>query len=122
MTSDATHYKHDWRGVPQLAKSAEMHMMLIDKAIEAKSFAVSISPDAKPIGEGYIANFEIDGAKYETVNKVRRAVVHLKNTSDYAWYVERGTDRSRGPTADTPSPFGRGHHILSRTVDFLEQS
>lgn len=115
-------YKHDWRGVPELAKSAEMHMMLIDKGFEAKTFAISISPDAAPIGEGYIASFEVDGAKYETYNGFKRAVVHLKNTSDHAWYVERGTDRSAGPSAGTPSPFGRGHHVFSRTIDFLEHS
>lgn len=99
-----------------------MHMMLIDKAIDAKVFAISISPDAKPVGEGYIASFEIDGAKYETHNGFKRAVCRLTNTSNHAWIVERGSERSGGPTASTPSPFGRGHHVLARTADFLEQS
>lgn len=114
-------YRHDFRGVPQLAKSSEMHMMLIDKAIEAKEFAISISPDAPPYGEGYIASFEVDGANYETISGVKRAVAYLRNTSDHAWFVERG-QRGAGVTASTPSPFGRGHHVLSRTIDFLEQS
>lgn len=115
-------YKHDYRGVPQLAKSAEMHMMLIDQAIDAKAFAISISPDAPPYGEGYIASFEVDAAHYETINGVKRAVAYLRNTSEHAWYVERGTDRSSVTSASTPSPFGRGHHVLGRTIDFLERS
>lgn len=114
-------YKHDFRGVPQLAKSAEMHMMLIDKVIEAKAFAISISPDAPPYGEGYIASFEVDGTHYETFNGFKRAAAYLRNTSDHAWIVERGHQGS-GVMADTPAPFGRGHHVLSRTIDFLEQS
>lgn len=115
-------YKHDYRAVPQLAKSAEMHMMLLDKTFAAKAFAVSISPDAPPLGEGYIASFEVDGSHYETVNGVRRAVVHLRNNSEHAWYVERGTDQSTGMSSSAPSPFGRGHHVLARTIDFLEHS
>jgi hypothetical protein len=114
-------YRHDYRGVPELAKSAEMHMMLIDRAIEGKAFAISISPDAPPYGEGYISSFEVDGANYETYNGFKRAVAYLRNTADYAWYVERGTDRS-GLTSGAPSPYGRGHHVLSRTIDFLERS
>lgn len=114
-------YKHDFRGVPQMAKSSEMHLMLIEKVIEGKEFAVSISPDAPPLGEGYIASFEIDGSQYETFNGFKRAVAYLRNTSEHAWIVERGTEGS-GPVPGTPSPFGRGHHVLSRTIDFLEQS
>jgi hypothetical protein len=114
-------YRHDFRGVPQMAKSSEMHVMLIDKAIEAKEFAISISPDAPPYGEGYIASFEIDGAQYETFNGFKRAVAYLRNTSEHAWIVERGAEGS-GVQAGTPSPFGRGHHVLSRTIDFLERS
>jgi len=115
-------YKHDYRAVPQLARSAEMHMVMIDKAFDAKDFAVSISPDAPPYGEGYIASFEVDGSKYETINGFKRAVAQLVNTSDHAWYVERGTDRSSGISSTAPSPYGRGHHVLSRTIDFLEHS
>lgn len=113
-------YQHDYRGVPALAKSAEMHMMLIDRAIDAKAFAVSISPDAPPYGQGYIDSFEIDGANYETYNGFKRAVAYLRNTAKHAWIVERGTDRT-GVMPGTPSPYGRGHHVLSRTIDFLEQ-
>jgi hypothetical protein len=115
------HYKHDFRGVPQMAQAAEMHTMLIEKAIDAKAFAISISPDAPPYGEGYIASFEIDAAQYERFNGFKRAVAYLRNTSDHAWIVERGAEGS-GVQAGTPSPFGRGHHVLSRTIDFLEQS
>jgi hypothetical protein len=115
-------YKHDYRAVPQLARSAEMHMMLLDKTFAAKDFAISISPDAPPYGEGYIAGFRVDGSKYETINGFKRAVVHLVNDSDHAWYVERGTDRSTGISSTAPSPFGRGHHVLARTIDFLERS
>lgn len=105
-------YKHDYRAVPQLAKSAEMHMLMIDKGFEGMAFAKSISPDAPPYGAGYIESFEVQGSKYETINGTKRAVAHLLNTSDHAWYVERGTSRSQS----------MGHHVLSRTIDFLEHS
>lgn len=105
-------YKHDYRGVPQLAKSAEMHMVMIDKAFEGMAFAKSISPDAPPYGAGYIEGFRVDGGHYETINGTKRAVAYLYNDSDHAWYVERGTSRSANVA----------HHVLSRTVDFLEHS
>lgn len=118
---DDARYQPDFRGVPQLAKGAEMHMMLIDKCFEAKAYAISISPDAKPIGEGYIASFEVDGGHYQTIARIKRATCYLRNTSDHAWIVERGDGKS-GPTPSTPSPFRGGHHVLSRTIDWLERS
>lgn len=99
-------YKHDYSALRSIAKGAEMHIMLIDKAAEAKAFAISISPDAPPYGEGYIADFEIDGSHYETINGLSRATVYLRNQSDHATLVE----------------YKDGYHVLSRTIDFLEHS
>lgn len=118
---DDVRYQHDFRGVPQLAKGAEMHMMLIDACFDAKDYAISISPDAKPHGAGYIGSFEVDGGHYETVAGVKRATCYLRNNAEHAWIVERGTETS-GPTPHTPAPFRSGHHVLARTVDWLERT
>lgn len=105
-------YRHDPSGVRQLAVGAEMHVALIDIALDdAIPFAKSISPDAPPYGQGYIASFEIDGGKVERVAGMRRATVHLINTSEHAIYVEKG----RGN-------YNMGNHVLARTADWLSRS
>lgn len=104
-------YVHDRQGLKDLAVSAAMHLMLIEKAFAAKEYAISISPDAPPYGEGYIASFEVDGSHTERIAGVRRAVAYVRNTSDHAIYVEAGNGRG-----------GKAHHVLARTASWLERS
>lgn len=103
-------YRPDRSGLREIAVGAEMHMHLIDVAFEAKAFAVSISPDAAPYGEGYIAEFEVDGSHTERSNGLRRAVAYLRNNSDHAVFVELGNGRTEG------------HHVLTRVADWIEGS
>lgn len=110
--SDEVRYRHDYSGLRTLAVGAEMHQHLIDVAFEAKAFAVSISPDAPPYGEGYITAFEVDGVHTERHNGLRRAMAYLRNTSEHAVFVELGNGTGKA----------RGHHVLSRTADWIENS
>jgi hypothetical protein len=78
----------------------EMH----SRAESAKAVAVSISPDAPVIGEGYIDSFEVESGTHGGVNHDRAYAV-LKNTSDHARYVEFGTEHNAA------------HHVLTRAMD-----
>lgn len=102
-------YRHDRTCVPQLAVGAEMHLAMIDTAFEAKDFAISISPDAPPYGEGYIASFEVDGSHVERIAGMRRATAHLRNTSRHAVVVEVGNDQSQNT----------GRYVLARTAAWV---
>lgn len=111
-------YRHDFGGLRELAVGAEMHLMLIEKAIEAKAYAISISPDAPPYGEGYISSFEVDAGHTERVAGLKRAMAYLRNMSDHAVYVEYGNGHG---TTGVP-PYRDGFHVLGRTADWLEKS
>lgn len=102
-------FRYDNSGVRQLAVGAEMHVAIIDTLAEAKAFAISISPDARPYGAGYIDSFEIDGGNVERSHGMRRATGYLRNTSSHAVFVELGN--GHGFT---------GHHVLARTADWIE--
>lgn len=77
---------------------------LVAKAAEAgKAYAESISPDAPPIGEGYIQAFDVETGLVKKVARNPRACARLWNRSDYASKVEWEYD----------------YRVLGRTVDFL---
>jgi hypothetical protein len=76
------------------------------RAEEGKAFAESIAPDAPPIGEGYIASFEVESGTQGGVHH-DRAYATLSNTSDHAVYVEFGTERNEA------------HHVLTRALDVM---
>jgi hypothetical protein len=98
-------YDRDIKGTAEVLTQPEMHS-LVDRAAEAgKAFAVSISPDAPPIGEGYIESFRVETGQTETFEGVRRAEAQLWNDSPYAAAVE----------------WEYKHHVLGKTVDFIEK-
>lgn len=99
-------YKPDHKGIAQLLVSPEMHRLVTAAANEGKRYAESISPDAEPYGEGYIASFEVQSGLVEKVAGSRRAVARLANTSDHATLVE----------------YANGARVLGRTVDHIEQA
>lgn len=108
MPSDVTTYRPDYRGTADLMRSPRMHGLVELVAYEAIPYARSISPDAPPYGEGYIASFVVTGGT-ERIAKARRAVAHLTNTSDHALVVELGVG------------YDVGHHVLARTADHIER-
>lgn len=97
-------YKPDHKGIARLLVSPEMHQLVTRAAEEGKRYAVSISPDAEPYGEGYIASFRVEGGKTEKVAGSNRAAAHLVNTSPHATAVE----------------YANGSRVLGRTVDHIE--
>lgn len=105
-------YTPDYKGIGELMRSPMMHGVVELAAYEAIPFARSISPDDPPYGEGYVASFEVHGGTAMVAHR-RRASADLVNTAPYAVEVELGQvgDVSR---ADT------GHHVLARTVDWIE--
>lgn len=97
-------YDPDHKGTGQILVSREFHQ-LVDRAAEAgREYAVSISPDQEPYGEGYIASFEVETGLTDVVARSPRASAILRNTSEYAAVVEWQWD----------------HHVLARTADFIE--
>lgn len=102
--ADLVRYTPDNKGTGKLLVDPQMHRLIGRAAEAAKLFAISISPDQPPYGEGYIANFEVETGLETTLARSPRATAHLRNTSDYAAAVE----------------WRWGHHVLGRTVDFIE--
>lgn len=76
------------------------------RAERGKEFAESIAPDAPPIGEGYIASFEVESGTNGGIHH-DRAYAILRNTSDHARYVEHGTERTDA------------HHVLAKSLDVM---
>lgn len=104
-------YKPDHQGIGELMRSPEIHGLVDLAAYEAVPFAKAISPDATPKGEGYVASFEVHPNLTRKLHGVRtrRAVAELGNNSDHAIIVENGLDQNMG------------HHVLGRTIDFIER-
>lgn len=99
-------YEPDYRGTGELLVTPEMHH-LVERAAEAgKDYAIAISPDAPPLGEGYIASFRVEAGLVDQVAGEDRATARLWNDADHAARVE----------------WENGDHILGRTVDYLENA
>lgn len=77
-----------------------------EHAEAGKAFAESISPDAPPLGEGYIASFEVEAGTEGGIHH-DRAYATLRNTSDHARYIEFGTERTEA------------QHVLSKALDAM---
>lgn len=103
-------YRPDHRGTGELMRSAGMHVLCIDAAVDALPYARSISPDAPPYGTGYVDSFGIDGGNTEKIAGTKRAVAYLYNDAVHALVVEVGTDQVNA------------HRVLSRVVDHIEHS
>lgn len=97
-------YRPDHKGIAKLLVSPEMHELVTRGAEEGRRYAVSISPDAPPAGEGYIVSFRVESGLVEKVAGSRRAVARLHNDSDHAVLVEYRNDA----------------RVLGRTVDHIE--
>jgi len=110
--TDQVRYKPDRRGTAQLMRTSEMEGAMMLSCFDAIPFAKAISPDAPPYGEGYIAEFRVEGGRARLAGATR-ATGRLVNDSDHATAVELGQfgDVSR---ADT------GHHVLARALDVIE--
>jgi hypothetical protein len=97
-------YRPDRKGIGRLLVSQDMHRLVARAAAEGMRYAQSISPDAEPYGEGYIASFRVDTGGTVKVAGSTRAVARLVNTSDHASLVE----------------YANGSRVLGRTVDYIE--
>lgn len=97
-------YKPDHKGIAQLLVSPGMHRLVTERARAGMAYAISISPDAPPYGEGYIASFAVEPGLVVNEAGSRRAAARLVNNSDHATLVE----------------YANGERILGRTVDHIE--
>ena len=97
-------YRPDHKGIARLLVSPDMHRLVARAAAEGMRYARSISPDAEPYGEGYIASFRVEAGRTEKVAGSNRAAARLVNTSDHATLVE----------------YANGARVLGRTVDHIE--
>lgn len=98
-------YKPDHKGIAKLLVSPEMHKLVGDAARRGLPYAISISPDAPPYGEGYIAELDVETGLTVKEGGNRRAAARLVNNSDHATLVE----------------FANGERVLGRTVDVIER-
>lgn len=111
---DDTRYEPDYSGTGSLMQTDEMQAAMVAAATAGIQFARSISPDATPLGAGYIDNWEVS-VGIERIARGRRAVAELANVSDYAVEVELG-ELGDVSSAET------GHHVLARTADHIGSS
>jgi hypothetical protein len=71
-----------------------------------KEYAISVAPDAPPLGEGYIASFEVEAGTHGGIHH-DRAHATLRNSDDAAVYVEFGTERTQA------------QHVLLSAMDVM---
>jgi hypothetical protein len=103
-----TFYRLNRAGFRKNLLNAEfMRAEMERRALRAKEFAESIAPDAPPIGEGYIASFEVESGTEGGIHH-DRAYATLRNTSEHARYVEFGNGHE-----------GTAHHVLTRALDVM---
>lgn len=95
----------DHKGIGELLVSPGMHRLVTERAHAGMAYAISISPDAPPYGEGYISSFTVESGLTVREAGSERAAAELINTSDHATLVE----------------FANGERILGRTVDHIER-
>lgn len=62
------------------------------RAEAGKAYAISVAPDAPPLGEGYIASFEVEAHTHGGVHRDRAEAI-LSNSDDAAVYIEFGTEQ-----------------------------
>lgn len=98
-------YKPDHKGIAALLVAPAMMNAVALYAEAGRDYAISISPDAEPFGEGYVSSFEVQAGLVVKTGGNRRAAARLVNTSPHAVHVE-WTNDSR---------------VLGRTVDFIEK-
>lgn len=102
--ADRVDYKPNHKGIGQLLVSSDMHRLVTDRARDGMAYAISISPDAPPYGEGYISSFSVESGLVVNESGSRRAAARLVNSASHATLVE----------------FANGERILGRTVDHIE--
>jgi hypothetical protein len=101
----ANDYKPDHKGIAQLLVAPSMMKVVALYAEAGMPYAVSISPDADPYGEGYVSSFEVEAGLTVKTGGNRRAAARLVNTTDHAAHVE----------------WTNGDRVLGRTVDYIEK-
>lgn len=97
-------YKPDHKGIGQLLISPGMHKLVTERATAGMAYAISISPDAEPYGEGYISSFSVESGLVVNEAGSRRAAARLVNNASHATLVE----------------YANGARVLGRTVDHIE--
>jgi hypothetical protein len=97
-------YKPDHKGIAALLIAPAMMNLVAQAAAEGMQYAISISPDADPYGEGYVSNFEVEAGLVVKTGGNKRAAARLVNTSPHAIHVE----------------WTNGTRVLGRTVDHIE--
>ena len=98
-------FEPDHKGIAELLVSPGMHRLVTERARSGMAYAISISPDAPPYGEGYIAEFDVESGLTVKEAGSRRAAARLVNNSDHATLVE----------------YANGDRVLGRTVDHIER-
>lgn len=96
-------YDPNHKEIGKFLVGAQMQKLVTKAANAGKAYAISISPDAPPLGEGYITSFEVESGLVKTIARNPRACARLWNRAGHAAAVE----------------WEHGHRILGRTVDFL---
>lgn len=100
-------YTLDRAGFQEHLLNAPWMVELMKKrAEEGKAYAISVAPDAPPLGEGYIASFEVESGTHGGVHH-DRAYARLSNADDAARFIEWGTERKHA------------HHVLISALDVM---
>lgn len=89
-----------------LLQGPEMQALMADRIDKARAAAEGMAQDFRVTGD-YAGSFQTE-VKVEDTNSGRRAVGHLRNTSDHALAVEYGNGRSHKP-----------HHVLGKSIDYM---
>lgn len=104
-------YKPSRKGMGEIMRSPRVRGLMELKAREAAGIAQNLAPDAPPLTEGYVDNFEVH-AGTRKIAGTRRAVADLVNTSAYAAAVEWGWFAKEGVGH-------AGYHVLGQTADVI---
>lgn len=104
-------YKPDHRGMGELLRSSRVRGLVELVARDGAEIARNLAPDAPPLTEGYVDNFEVH-SEIRGVARSRRWVADLVNTSDYAAAVEWGWFAKQGVGH-------AGYHVLGQTADVI---
>lgn len=107
----------DYRAIKRLmARSTELEAHLVARLEAAKSFAVSISPDAPPIGAGYVSSFAVESAQFPDGVPLARLV-----NTDAKWAVVEYGSGTAGPVGPRrQGGYSPAQHVFSQTLAWLQ--
>lgn len=105
-------YRINNKGFNDIANGPEVKAALLAIAEKAKAKAEALSAEFADTGN-YSRSFEIREESVSDVGRSSRAAAILENTASYAAHVEAGHQDEQGREI-------RGHHVLQRTLESLE--